>query len=300
MAVAYSAISGTQTAFYLAADAGLFDKHELHVDPVYVASGTKVTQAVLAGEFPIALAGGIVVNAILAGSDLVFVGGVVNVPAFYLIAQPSIKKPEDLKGKALGVTSYGSSTDFTLRYLLKKWGIEPDKDVKVLQMGGQPEILAGLMAGAIQGGVFTSPGEYRARKAGNIIMADFSKVGLDYPTVSLITTRSFIRKEPATVRRFLMGYSEGVERMFRDKELAMKIISKYTRNTDREVLEATYTYATNFIERPPRVPVKAVETILEQTAATNPKAKGRRAEEFVDSSFYNELEKSGYFKSLGK
>jgi len=73
MAVAYSAISGTQTAFYLAADAGLFDKHELHVDPVYVASGTKVTQAVLAGEFPIALAGGIVVNAILAGSDLVFV-----------------------------------------------------------------------------------------------------------------------------------------------------------------------------------------------------------------------------------
>ena len=273
MAVAYSAISGTQTAFYLAADAGLFDKHELHVDPVYVASGTKVTQAVLAGEFPIALAGGIVVNAILAGSDLVFIGGVVNVPAFYLIAQPSIKKPEDLKGKALGVTSYGSSTDFTLRYLLKKWGIEPDKDVKVLQMGGQPEILAGLMAGAIQGGVFTSPGEYRARKAGNIIMADFSKVGLDYPTVSLITTRSFIRKEPATVRRFLMGYSEGVERMFRDKELAMKIISKYTRNTDLEVLEATYTYATNFIERPPRVPVKAVETILEQTAATNPKAK---------------------------
>jgi len=300
MAVAYSAISGTQTAFYLAADAGLFDKHELHVDPIYVASGTKVTQAVLAGEFPIALAGGIVVNAILAGSDLVFIGGVVNVPAFYLIVQPSIKKPEDLRGKALGVTSYGSSTDFTLRYLLKKWGVEPDKDVKVLQMGGQPEILAAVLAGAIQGGVFTSPGEYRARKAGNVMMADFSKIGLDYPTVSLISTRTFIKKEPATVRRFLMGYAEGVERMFRDKELAMKIISKYTRNTDREVLDATYSYATNFIERPPRVPVKAVETILEQTAATNPKAKGRHAEEFVDQTFYNELEKSGFFKSIAK
>jgi NitT/TauT family transport system substrate-binding protein len=214
--------------------------------------------------------------------------------------QPSIKKPEDLRGKALGVTSYGSSTDFTVRYLLKKWGVEPDKDVKILQMGGQPEILAGLMAGAINGGVFTSPGEYRARKAGNVIIADFSKIGLDYPTVSLVSTRAFIKKEPATIRRFLMGYSDGVERMFRDKELAMKIISKYTRNTDREVLEATYTYATNFVERPPRPPVKAVETILEQTAVTNPKAKGRRAEEFVDPSFYNELEKSGYFKSAGK
>ena len=300
MAVAYSAISGTQTAFYLAADAGLFDKHDLHVDPVYVASGTKVTQAVLAGEFPIALAGGIVVNAILAGSDLVFIGGVVNAPAFYLIVQPSIRKPEDLRGKALGVTSYGSSTDFTVRYLLRKWGLEPDKEVKVLQMGGQPEILSALVGGRIQGGVLTSPGEYRARKAGNVLMADFSKIGLDYPTVSLITTRSFAAKEPATVRRFLMGYSEGVERMFRDKELALKIISKYTRNTDREVLEATYAYATNFIERPPRVPVKGIETILEQTAATNPKAKGRRAEEFVDTSFYNELEKSGFFKSLGK
>ena len=300
IAVAYSAISGTQTAFYLAADTGLFDKHDLHVDPVYVASGTKVTQAMLAGEFPIALAGGIVVSAILAGADLVFIGGVVNLPAFYLIVQPSIKKPEDLRGKALGVTTYGSSTDFTIRYLLKKWGLEPDKDVKILQMGGQPEIFAGLQAGAIQSGIFSSPGEYRARKAGNVVLADFSKVGLDYPTVSLVSTRSYIKKDPATVRRFLMGYSEGVERMFRDKELAMKIIGKYTRNKDRDVLEATYAYATTFIEHTPKMSLKAIETILEQTAATNPKAKGRKPEEFVDSSFYNELEKSGFFKSLSR
>jgi NitT/TauT family transport system substrate-binding protein len=300
IASAYSAISGTQTAFYLAADTGMFDKHDLHVDPVYVASGTKVTQAMLAGEFPISLAGGIVVNAILAGSDLVYIGGVVNLPAFYLIVQPSIKKPEDLKGKSLGVTTYGSSTDFTIRYLLKKWGIEPDKDVKILQMGGQPEILASVQAGAIQGGIFSSPGEYRARKAGYVVLADFSKVGLDYPTVSLVSTRAFIKKDPTTVRHFLMGYSEGVERMFRDKELAMKIISKYTRNNDRDVLEAAYTYATTFIERPPKMSVKALETILEQTAATNPKAKTRKAEEFVDLTFYNELEKSGFFKSLAR
>jgi hypothetical protein len=97
-----------------------------------------------------------------------------------------------------------------------------------------------------------------------------------------------------------MGYSEGVERMFRDKELALKIIGKYTRNRDRDVLEAAYTYATTFIERPPKMSIKALETILEQTAATNPKAKTRKAEEFVDSTFYNELEKSGFFKSLAR
>ncbi|MBI4524971.1 MAG: ABC transporter substrate-binding protein [Deltaproteobacteria bacterium] len=298
IAVAYSAISATQTAFYLTKEAGLFEKYGLSVDPVYVASGTKVVQAMIAGEFPVALAGGVVVSAALAGSDTVFIGGVVNVPSFYVIVHPSIKKPEDLKGKAVGITRYGSSTDFTIRYLIKKWGMEPDKDVKILQMGGQPEILAGLQAGVIQGGNFSSPGEFRARKAGFSLLVDFRKVGLDYPTVSLVSTRSYIKKDPATVRRFLMAYSEGVDRMFRDKELAMKIVGKYTRIHDRETLEAAYAYALNFIERPPTLPYKAIETILEQIAETDPRAKGRKAEELIDPTFFNELERSGFFKTF--
>jgi NitT/TauT family transport system substrate-binding protein len=300
IAVAYSAISATQTGFYVTEDAGLFEKHGLSVDPVYVASGTRVAQAMIAGEFPVALAGGAIVSANLAGSDIVIVGGVVNVPSFYVIVHPSIKKPEDLRGKALGITRYGSSTDFTLRYLIKKWGMEPDKEVKILQMGGQPEILAGLQAGVIQGGNFSSPGEFRARKAGFTVLADFRKVGLDYPTVSLVSTRSYIKKDPETVRRFLMAYSEGVDRTFRDKDLAMKILGKYTRIQDRETLEAAYAYATNFIERPPRLPYKAIETILVQLAESDPKAKNHKAEEFIDPSFYNELEKSGFFKSLAR
>jgi NitT/TauT family transport system substrate-binding protein len=300
IAVAYSAISATQSAFYLAKDANIFDKHGLFVDQVYVAGGSRVSQTVIAGEFTVALAGGNIVFADLAGADIVTFGGVVNVPSFYLYVQPAIKTQEDLRGKTLGITRYGASTDFTLRFLLKKWGLEPDRDVKVIQMGGQPEILAGMQANVIHGGVLSSPGDFKAKKTGYFMLANFAKVGLDYPTTSLVSTRSTIKKDRETVKRFLMAYAEAVDRLFRDRELAMKVIGKWTRTQDRETLESSYEYATNFIERPPRLPYKAIETILAQAAETDPRARGRKADEFLDPSIYNELEKSGYFKSLGQ
>ncbi|HEY3303972.1 MAG TPA: ABC transporter substrate-binding protein [Candidatus Binatia bacterium] len=300
IAVAYSAISATQTGFYLAKDAGIFEKHGLYVDPVYVAGGSRVAQAIIAGEFTLALAGGNIVNVNLAGGDIVIIGGVVNVPSFYLFVQPAIKRQEDLKGKALGITRYGASTDGSLRLLLKKWGMEPDRDVKILQMGGQPEILAGMQAGIVQGGILSSPGDYKAKKAGYAMLANFAKEGIAYPTTSLVSTRSTVKKDRETVKRYLMAYSEAVDRLFRDKELGIKAIGKWTRTQDRETLESSYEYATNFIERPPRLPYKAIETIIAQTAETDPRAKGRKAEEFIDATFYNELEKSGFFKNLSR
>ena len=298
--VAYSAVSASQSAFYITKEAGLFEKHGLFVDPVYVASGTKVAQAVIAGEFPVALAGGTVVNANLAGGDIAIFGGVVNVPSFYVFVHSSIKRPEDLKGKTVGITTFGSSTDFSIRYLIKKLGMEPDKDVRILQMGGQPQIVAGMVAGAVQAGVLSSPANYNAMKAGFQMLVDFKSVGLDYPTVSLVSTRSYIKKDPQTVRRFLMAYSEGTERLFQDKEFAMKIIGKYTKTNDREALEAAYSFATTFVERPPELPYKAVATILTQLAEKDPRAKDLKAENIIDPMFYNELEKSGFFKSISR
>mgnify|MGYP001186249757 FL=1 len=300
IAVAYSAVSATQSSFFVTKEAGIFEKHGLYVDPVYVASGTKVAQAVIAGEFPVALAGGTVVNATLAGGDIVIIGGLVNVPSFYVYVHPSIKRPEDFKGKSIGITTYGSSTDFSIRYLIKKWGMEPDRDIKVLQMGGQPQIVAAMVGGSVHGGVLSSPSDYKAKKAGFHLLTDFKTVGLDYPTVSLVSTRSFIKKDPQTVRRFLMAYSEGVERLFRDKEFTMKVIGKYTRTDDRDTLESAFGFATTFIERPPHLPYKAVETILAQIAEKDPKVKEHKADEFIDPTFYNELDKSGFFKSIAR
>lgn len=300
IAAGYSAISATQVGFYIAKDAKIFEKYGLFVDPVYVAGGSRMAQAIIAGEFALALAGGNIVNVDLAGADIVIIGGVVNVPSFYLYVQPAIKRHEDLKGKTLGVTRYGASTDVSLRAYLKKVSLEPDRDVKIIQMGGQPEIVAGMQAGVVQGGILTSPADYRARKSGFIMLANFAKEGIDYPTTSLVSTRSTIKKDRETVKRFLMAYSEAVDRLFRDKELGMKILGKWTRTQDREMLESSYEYATNFIERPPRLPFKAVENIAASMAETDPRAKDRKAEEFMDPSIYNELEKSGFFKSLGR
>ena len=144
IAAGYSAVSATQTGFYIAKDAKLFEKYGLFVDPVYVPGGSRMAQAIIAGEFPLALAGGNIVNVNLSGGDIVIIGGVVNVPSFYLFVQPAVKRNEDLKGKAIGVTRYGASTDVSLRAYLKKYGLEPDRDVKIIQMGGQPEIVAGM------------------------------------------------------------------------------------------------------------------------------------------------------------
>jgi len=116
--------------------------------------------------------------------------------------------------------------------------------------------------------------------------------------VSLVSTRSYIKKDPATVKRFITAYSEGVHRLYTDKELAIKVLGKYTRTQDREILDASHAYATNFVERTPKLPLKGIETILEQTGATNPRAKQFKAEDFIDASFYNELDKSGFFKNL--
>ena len=300
IAVAYSAVSATQSSFYVTKEAGYFEKHGLFVDPVYIASGSRVAQAVIAGEFPVALAGGTVVNANLAGGDIAIFGGLVNVPSFYIVVHPSIKRPEDLKDKTVGITTYGSSTDFSIRYLVKKLGMEPDKDVKILQMGGQPQIVAAMVAGAVQAGVLSSPANFNAMKAGFQLLVDFKNVGLDYPTVSLVSTRSYIKKDPQTVRRFLMAYSEGTERLYKDKEFTMKVIAKYTKTENREALESAYAFATTFIERPPRLPYKAVETILAQIGEKDPRAKTHKSDDFIDPTFYNELDKNGFFKSLGR
>jgi len=300
IAAGYSAVSATQTGFYIAKDAKLFEKYGLFVDPVYVPGGSRMAQAIIAGEFPLALAGGNIVNVNLAGGDIVIIGGVVNVPSFYLFVQSAIKRNENLKGKALGITRYGASTDVSLRAYLKKYGLEPDRDVKILQMGGQPEIVAGMQAGVVQGGILSSPADFRAKRSGFVMLANFAKEGIDYPTTSVVSTRSTIKKDRDTVKRFLMAYSEAVDLLFRDKELGMKIIGKWTRTQDRETLESSYEYATNFIERPPRLPFKATENIVASMAETDPRAKDHKAEEFLDPSIYNELEKSGFFKSLGR
>jgi ABC-type nitrate/sulfonate/bicarbonate transport system substrate-binding protein len=164
-------------------------------------------------------------------------------------------------------------------------------------MGGQPQIVAPWSAAASRAACCHRPPITGRVKLDSNCSRISRKVGLDYPTVSLVSTRSFIKKDPQTVRRFMMAYSEGVERLYRDKEFTMKVIGKYTKTDDREALDSAYGFATTFIERPPHLPYKAVETILAQLGEKDPKAREAKAEEFIDPTFYNEMEKSATSKA---
>jgi NitT/TauT family transport system substrate-binding protein len=298
--IAFSSIAVVQSGIWITKEAKLFEKYGLTADLVYVPSGTTVSQAMISGEFLAGLVGGAIVTANVSGADFAVIGGVVNRPHFYLTAHPTIKKPADLKGKAVGITRYGSSTDFIIRFLLQKWGLEPDREVKIIQLGGQPEILGGMKANIVQAGVTGSPTEFMARKAGFHILQDMGKIGVDYPINSLVTTRSFIKKDPATVKAILMAYTEGVQRLFRDRAFSKAVFAKYMRVNDPEILDSSYDYAKNFVERIPVPPYRGLATLMEQLAETNPKVKNHKPEDFIDSSFFMELERNGFFKSVAQ
>jgi NitT/TauT family transport system substrate-binding protein len=238
-----------------------------------------------------------VVNAALGGADLVIIGGVANIPAFYIMALPEIKSVADLKGKTVGVTRFGSSTDFALRYLLQKQGFNPDKDVTVLQLGGMPELAAALSKRLIVAAPLSAPTHIRARSAGAQPLLDMAKAGVHFPHTGVITKRSYLKANREIVLNFFKGYSEGLQRLILDKPLAKKIIQKYTRDTSDDIIEATYQYSVDYIVRPPYPTREGIIEILKQSPS--PEAKKADPDHFIDSSVVKALEEQGFFRQIG-
>jgi len=296
--VIYPAISGINNALWIAAEANTFGKYGLEVSLLYVPSAPQVVRVMLAGDSQISLTGGApVVAADLSGADLVFIGGVANVPAFYLMAAPEIKSIEDLRGKTVGVTRFGSSTDFTMRYVLQKHGLQPEKDVTLLQIGGMPELAAAFSKRLIVAAPFSSPTNLRAKKAGAHVLIDMAKAGVSFPHTNIASTRSYLRSNRDVAVNFLKAYSEGIQRMIKDEAFAKKVIRKYTRDQDEEILDTTYQYGLDYIARPPYPTREGIAETLKQTA--NPKAKTANPDDFVDMSLVKSLEDSGFFKQIG-
>lgn len=294
---AYSAISGVFGGLWVAQEAGSFARHGLDVSLTYVSSSSKLAPAVVAGEIPLAVMGGeAVVGAALGGADLVFVAGVLNRPLFFIVVTPDIQRPEDLKGKAIGVSRFGASSDFAARLALRHWRLEPIRDVAILQIGGIPEILAAMKAGAVKGGALSPPTNVRARREGYHELVNTAEIGF-FPHDAIVTTRAFLLEHPDAVRAFIMGYAEGVRRYKTDKALAVEVLKKYTKLTDPELLEQTYAIAAPALEDAPlHLDVRGIQAVLD--FSTNPKAKTARPEDFMDLQVLHEVERSGFFKSL--
>jgi ABC-type nitrate/sulfonate/bicarbonate transport system substrate-binding protein/LysM repeat protein len=300
--VAYSSISGNNATLWVTQEKGFFRKYGLEVQSVLIESGTTSVQALLSGEINFAhMAGAAVMQSNLRGADAVMIAGVVNTLIFQLYTEKGISRPDQLKGKAVGVTRFGSSTDFAMRYALERYGLEPGKDVTILQLGNVPAILAALEAGKLQGAMLSPPTTLRAKKAGFPVLADLQMLGLEYQHTGIATTRGLIKSKPELVRNFMKAYVEGIHYAKTHRNESLQILAKYLRNADMDVLEDTYeSIVLTLVPEKPYPSLKGIQIMLREFGAKDEAARSAKPEQFVDLTFVKELDGSGFIDRLYK
>ena len=297
--VGYSGITAIQAPFWIIKDAGYFKQEGLDSNLVYIAASSTMAQAMLAGEVAISTANSqAVVDTGLQGGDLVAVGAIVNFVALYVIAAPEIKSVQDLRGKPVGVSRFGATTDFAMQMFLKKYGLEPVRDVPIIQIGGLPELAAALSNKSIYAAAMSYPMGLVAQQAGMKVLANLAKEEIPFLHQGLTTTGRFMRERRAQAKAFVRAYGKAVHYMHTRKEESKAIVSRYTKVTDPAMLEGTMQYAYDFVEKIPLVKRGAIQVTLDETGKKNPKAKQAKPEQFYDNSLVQELIKEGFFASL--
>ena len=298
--IAYSAISGAMASLWVAQEGGYFKREGLDTELLYIGGGSLLIQSMLSGDVPFAYGPSVpVINATLRGADLALIGNTGNSLVFSIMSRPEIKQPAQLKGKRIGVTRLGGSTDWALDAALKKWGIER-RELVVIQTGGMPEGLLALSSGGLDAVVLSPPTNFRAMKTGMHELVDVGQLGIVFPNTPLSTTRSFIKTQRDTVLRFLRGFTQGLNRLRTDKAFSMKVLSKYTKVVDPETLaELQQTYGMRYSGDPiPYVRAQGVDEILKRTPGKE--AQDANPAEFIDNSLLQELEQAGWFRTFGR
>jgi ABC-type nitrate/sulfonate/bicarbonate transport system substrate-binding protein len=300
MNTSYISVSpGSSSIIWVAKDARIFEKYGIDATIIFISGSIRGIQSILAGEIPIGEGGGPgLASAKLAGGDVVAIAGNVNVLPYYLVAQPSIKRPEDLRGKIGGNHIAGTTAEFALRMGLKKLGLDPLKDVNLRVIGGTMDRMIALQKGIVNFTVATEPGKAMAEKLGFPTLVDMAALQIPFPQNGVYTSTRFIREHGDIVRRYMRAYVEAIHFYKTHKEEAIKISQKYSRLDDRRAQEETWEWHTKYIPNAPYPPVDGYQLILQDMAATNPKATQANARDYVDLRFVKELEDSGFIKSL--
>ena len=302
LTIGWSAIAGSQAPFWITKEAGLFEKNGLDVTMIYVDGGSKATQALMSGDMPIAqVCGNAPVVARLRGADVTLIAGLLNVLAYSMVVSPEIKKPEDLKGKKLSVSRFGSNSDYATRKILLKWGLKPDVDVAVLQIpGGQPARMAAIQSKVVQGMVAQPPVTNLARKLNLNIIAEPEDFGGAYPTTPVASRLSYIKDKRDTVRKFTRALLEGIHLYKTNKDFSKKVIGKYVKTSDNDALEDSYQYFSRLVPQKPYPSVEAVKEALAELGEKDPKARAAKPEDFVDVSLIKEFDDNGFIDRLYK
>jgi ABC-type nitrate/sulfonate/bicarbonate transport system substrate-binding protein len=297
--VGWSAVSALNAPFWVMKEAGFLEREGLNANLVYIPSSSTMAQAQVSGDVQISTANSqVIVDADLKGGDLVAIGAVTNAVAFYVMADPKISSVAELKGKRVGVTRFGASTDFAIRTLLEKHGLKPVSDVPIVQIGGMPEIAAALSNGAIAAAPMSYPMAYVAQQNGVKLLANMAKEGIAFVHVGITTSREFLKQHRAQAKSFLRAYGRAIHYMHTNPQGFKEILTRYSKITDPGMLQGTVQYAYDFVEKVPLVQREAFENTISAIAERRPAAKQSKPEQFYDNGLAQELVKEGFFDKL--
>ncbi len=286
---------------YVTQDAGLWRKHDLDTKVVLFESGSTLAQVARTGEIKFAInSGPTTIAARTQGADAVIVAAAVNRLPYSLVAVKSITKWSDLKGKKIGISRFGSGTDTAIRMVCKKFGLDPTKDIIILQGGTQPSRLQALSAGSLDATLVSPPLDLTAKKQGHNVLANIAELGIAYPQLVIESTDRFNRENPKIVKSFLKGFIEGIHYVAANKEETKRIITKYLKTSDPEILEATYQSFLQVTDYNANPNLDGIRNAIDEVALRVPAAKNRKPEDFIDLRFLRELDKEGFFKQLQK
>jgi NitT/TauT family transport system substrate-binding protein len=297
---AITSISGSMVPPWAAHESGIFKKYGLQVEVIATPSGVQGTNALIAGEVAfVQIAGGTTTGAAVGGADLKIVATMVGTLVLNLVVRPEIEKAEQLRGKSIGISRYGTSLHTGARLAAKHFGLEPSKDVHIVEIGAGDWIVGALQGNRVQGGVFGYPATSRAVKFGNRVLLHLPTLNIPYASTGVSTRGEIIRDDPDLVRRYLSAQMEAIALMKRDRAFALKVLSKYLRTNDTDLLTESYEIQiAKYMMNVPLPTADAVRSVLDELAERNPKAKDLDPNKFFDDRFVRQLQAGDFIESL--
>ena len=297
--VPYVSISGFQAPLWLGEKAGVFKKNQLDVQLIYMPGGSLIVQTLLSGDVALAsLAPTSAVSAWAKGAELALVAGGIERALNVLMVSPKIKKPDDLKGKRVAISRFGSLSDVSLRDALRLYKLRPNQDVVIAQIGGLGERMVALTSGAVDAAILNVDQVYQAEKLGYQVLIDLRNLPLNYSTQGIVVGKEFLRSRRDTVKRFVRVYIEGIQILKTNRELSMDTLAKYIKTTDREILGKTYEVYRDAFEAVPYVRREGIVQAMESMADGSSNNRKLNLDNLIDNTIIQELEKEGFVREL--
>jgi ABC-type nitrate/sulfonate/bicarbonate transport system substrate-binding protein len=297
--VGQGSVSLQSGLMHIAKERGLFAKHGLVSEIVYIPGGTTNIQVLVSGSLDMSqLSGAPGVAANLEGADIVYILGLLDKLNYQLVTRSEIKSVEQLKGKKLGVSRFGSSADFGLRAVLKRLGIDPVKEVSILQIGDEPARVAAIKSGNIEGTVVNAPFGSEAEKLKLSVIADSVKMDIPFFNTGLLGSRKYLEKQDAKVMNFLRAYLEAIKILKTEREYSVKALAQFTRVPNLKAIQEGYDYFNNQLQPVPYPSLEAMQAVVTQIAETNPKARNVDARNYVSDRYLKRLEEEGFVKKI--